>query len=135
MATEHIRTAVSGGALRRSRVVYMSDDYKVLEMSVNTSFAPFGILQEYCRYAPGTPFDTSLQAATASGQEVLVYCDGATAIAECGGTVTAGKLVTSDSTARIVDVGGAPPFSMYVVGRALEDGAAGDVIRIEVIIR
>jgi len=131
---EHMRTAVSGGTIRRSRVVWMSDDYTVLEQSVATSFAPYGIAQEWCRNAPGTPFDTSLYAA-ASGDELLVYTDGATGLAECGGTVTAGKMLVADSTARVVNATGAPPFSFYTVGRALEDGDTGDVIRVEVIIR
>lgn len=127
----HTKSAIAGGNLRRSRVVFLSDDYTVLEMSVATSFAPFGVTQEYCRKAPGTPFDTSLHAA-AAGDEVLVYTAGAIALAECGDTVTAGKTLTVDSTARVIDAGGAPPFSFYPVGVALEDGAAGDVVRIRV---
>jgi hypothetical protein len=137
MSHNHTRTAISGGNLRRSRVVYMSTDFTVLEMSVATSFQPYGVTQEYSRKAPGTPFDTSLFAA-ASGDEVLIYGAGATALAECGGTVTAGKRVTVDSTARVVDsvfAGGLTSLAIsmgWEVGLALESGAAGDVVRVEV---
>ena len=136
MAHEHMRTVVVGGTagtdkVRRSRVVYLSDNFAVLEMSVQTSFPAFGIAQEWCRQAPGTPADTSLFAG-ASGDEIMVYVNGCIGLAECGGTVTQGKVVTGDSTARIVDAGGAPPFSFYAVGLALESGAAGDVVRVKV---
>lgn len=132
MSVDHKKTAVCGGNIRRNRVVWMNDDFTVLEMSVATSFVPFGIAQGSSRNAPGTPFDTSLFAGS-SGDEICVWTDGAEgALAECGGTVTAGKTLTADSTARVVDAGGAPPFSFYPVGVALEDGATGDVIRIKV---
>jgi hypothetical protein len=112
----------------------MSDDYTVLEQSVNTSFAPYGIAQESSRGAPGTPYTTSLEAGGA-GEEISIYGDGSTGLAECGASVTAGKLVTADATARIVNATGAPPWSFFTVGRALEDGTVGQVIRIEVITR
>ena len=130
------KTAISGGNIRRSRVVYMSDQFTVLEMSVATSFPPFGIVQDNSRKAPGTAFDTSLFAA-ASGDELLVWAAGSVALAECGNTVTAGKMVTVDSTARIINstYGAAtslPVLFGWEVGKALENGAAGDMIRIEV---
>lgn len=127
----HTKSAISGGNIRRSRVVYMSTDFTVLEMSVNTSFPVYGVSQEWSRQAPGTPFDTSLYAAQ-SGDELLVYVAGSTALCECGNTVTAGKMVTADSTARIADATGAPPWSFFAVGKALESGAAGDVVRVEI---
>lgn len=128
---EHLKTAVAGGNIRRSRVVMMTSPFTVVEMSTNLSFPAFGIAQEWTRNPPGTPFDTSLRAAE-SGDELRVYGPGSEGKAECGGTVTAGKYVTADGTARIVDAGGSPPWSFHVVGRALEDGAAGDVIRVQV---
>ena len=133
MATnEHMVSATCGGNIRRGRVVWMNTDYTVLEMSVAVSFPPFGIAQPSSRNAPGAPFDTSLFAGS-SGDSICIWTDGAVgALAESGGTVTAGKAVVADSTARIVDVGGAPPYSFVVVGQALESGAAGDVIRIKV---
>lgn len=135
MPQEHMRSIVAGGTIRRSRVVYVSTDYTAVEqVSYSVSFMPLGISQEWCRNPPGTPYDTSLNAAV-SGEELLVYTDGSIALAECGNTVTAGKMVVSDTTSRIVDAPGAPPFSFYTVGRALESGAAGDVVRIEVILR
>lgn len=133
----HTRSVVAGGNIRRGRVVYMSDDYTVLEQSVNTSFEPYGIAQPNSRFAPGTAFDTSLFAAT-NGKSLLVYGRGSVALAECGGTVTAGKRVVADSTARIVDsvfAGGLTSLAIstgWEVGTALEDGAVGDVVRIEV---
>ncbi len=134
MSTEHIKTAVCGGTIRRSRVVFMSDDFTVLEQSVNTSFVPYGIAQEYSRGAPGTPFTTSLEAGT-TGDEIKIYGNGSVGLAECGASVTAGKMVTADATARIVNVTGAPPWSFFPVGMALEDGTVGQVIRIDVITR
>jgi hypothetical protein len=126
----HTKTAVSGGNLRRGRVVFLSDDFTVLEMSTALSFPVFGVTQIHSRKAPGTPFDTSLYAAQ-SGDEVTVTVQGGTALAECGNTVTAGHYVVADSTARVANAGGsAPPFSMHIVGKALEDGAAGDVVRV-----
>lgn len=131
----HTGTGQANGNIRRGRVVFLSDDFIVSEASVNTSFPPIGITMEYTRFAPGTPFDTSLYAAT-DGLEVAYTGNGGVAKAECGGTVTAGKAVTYDSTARIVDATGFPgPVSYWVVGIAREDGAAGDVVRVDVNIR
>lgn len=134
----HTITAVSGGNIRRGRVVFLSDEWTVLEASVNTSFPPLGISGPNSRKAPGTPFDTSLYHAQ-SGDEVFIFTAGyQSALAECGGTVTAGKRVTWDSTARIVDsVSGGGLTSLAIsfnweVGTAMESGAAGDVIRIQV---
>ena len=132
----HVKSALSGGNIRRGRVLFFSDDNVVLEASVNTSFPPAGIAGTNSRWAPGTAFDTSLYHAT-SGQEVLVSTNGAEALAECGGTVTAGKQVTFDSTARIVNstLGSATSLPVLIgweVGTAIEDGAAGDLVRIRV---
>lgn len=135
----HTMTAVSGGNLRRGRVAFLSNDYTVLELSTpSNTGAPAGIIQIHSRKAPGTPFDTSLYAAQ-SGDEVTIYTDGAIALAECGNTVTAGTRVTSDATARIIDtIFGVPTGTSFgvswgwEVGTALEDGAAGDVVRIKV---
>ena len=135
----HTTTAVSGGNIRRCRVVYLSDDFTVKELSTpSNTGAPLGISQEFCRKAPGTAFDTSLHAA-ASGDELLVYTDGSIALAECGNTVTAGTPVTHDATARVIDtifgVNTGTSFGIswgWEVGTALEDGAAGDVVRIKV---
>lgn len=137
MSHNHTRTAITTGNIRRSRVVFMSTDHTVLEASVATSLQPYGISQEYSRKAPGTPFDTSLYAAQ-NGDELLVYVNGAQALAEAGGTVTGGKRVTYDSTARIVDspfAGGLTSLAIssgWEIGLALESGGAGDVLRIEV---
>ncbi len=135
----HTITAVSGGNLRRGRVAFLSNDYTVLEMSTpSNTGAPLGIIQIHSRKAPGTPFDTSLYAAQ-SGDEVTLSVEGATALAECGGTVTAGTRVTNDATARVIDtIFGVPTGASFgvswgwEVGTALEDGAAGDVVRIRV---
>lgn len=132
----HVKSAVAGGNIRRGRVLFFSDDNIVLEASVNTSFPPAGIAGTNSRWAPGTAFDTSLFHAT-SGQEVLVATNGAEALAECGNTVTAGKAVTYDSTARVVNstLGGAtslPVLQAFEIGTALEDGTAGDLVRIRV---
>lgn len=124
----HYRTAVAGGAIRRSRVVYTIGEYLIGEMSTNLSQPPAGIAMEHTRCPPGTPFDTSLQIGF-SGDEVPYYGPGAEGRAECGGTVTAGKLQTVDSTARIVDATGSPPFSFHCVFEAKESGSAGDVVR------
>lgn len=134
----HTKTAISGGNIRRCRVVYLSDEWTVLEMSTAQSWAPYGVAQEYSRKAPGTPFDTSLYAA-ANGDELLVYTIGGRALAECGGTVTGGNMVTVDSTARIVNsnfgaaqFSGGPVSTGWNIGLALESGTAGDVVRIDV---
>lgn len=131
---QHIRTAVAAGTIRRSRVIMGSGEYGCVEASTNLSFPPLGIALEHSRNPPGTPFDTSLQIAD-TNDEVPYYAAGAIGRAECGGTCTAGKLLTYDSTARVVDAGGSPPFSMHCIGKALENGAAGDVIRVEVLPR
>src|SRR3954470_2085253 len=102
MSMNHVKSALSGGNIRRGRVLFMSGANIVLEASVNTSFPPVGVAGTASRWAPGTAFDTSLFHAT-SGQEVLVYTNGAEALCECGNTVTAGKQVTYDSTARILN--------------------------------
>ena len=137
MPSENYLTAIVGGtteSVYRSRVVFISDDYKALMMTVNTSFSPFGVAQGSARQPPNTPFNTSMQAGI-SDQEIKVYGPGSTALAECGGTVTAGKMVTVDSTARIVD-SSAPAAALstplWDLGLALEDGGAGDVVRIRV---
>jgi hypothetical protein len=132
MAHEHMRTAVSGGNIRRSRVIFQTAEWTANEMSTNLSFPPLGIAQEWGRYPPGTPFDVSNEAAR-SGDEVLYYAPGSVGLAECGGTVTGGKVQTVDSAARIVDATGSPPWSFHAVCKALEDGSAGDVVRVEVL--
>lgn len=129
---QHIKTAISGGNIRRSRVIMGSGEYGAVEASTNLSQPPLGIALEHTRNPPGTPFDVSGVIAT-SGKEVPYYAAGAEGRAECGGTVTAGKLQTYDSTARIVDATGSPPYSMHVVFKAKESGGAGDLVRGEVL--
>lgn len=126
------RTAVAGGTIRRSRVVMGLGEYGAVEASTNLSFPPLGIAFEHSRNPPGTPYDTSLQIAD-SGDEFAYYGAGSEGRAECGGTVTAGKLQTYDSTARIVDATGSPPYSMHVVCIAKENGSTGDVVRVNVL--
>jgi hypothetical protein len=48
---------------------------------------------------------------------------------ECGGTVTAGQPVATDPTARAVNASGGD----IIMGYAIEDGAANQVIEIELI--
>lgn len=134
---EGMKTAVVGGTsqlVRRSTVVFLSDDFRVLMMSTNASFAPYGIAQNWVRNTPGTPFQVSNEAGS-TDEEIMVWTHGAIALAECGNTVTAGKMVTTDTTARVVDsagIGAAISTAVWDVGLALEDGAAGDVIRVQV---
>lgn len=128
MSHEHMKTAIAGGNIRRSRVVMLTDEFIAVEMSTNLSNPSFGIAQEWCRQPQGTPFNTSMEAAT-SGEEFLAYTQGQIGLAECGGTVTAGKMQTTDSTGRIVDSTGSPPQSFWNVFRAEENGTTGLVVR------
>ena len=142
---ENMRTAVVGGTsqkVRRSRAVWMTGDYTVLEMSAASGQAgsvvgnptPYGIAQEWSRNTPGTPFDVSCEAGN-TGDEILVYGDGALAKAECGATIAAGDYVTAGTDARIIttDLTIQPNLSVVtmVLGQALEAGTAGDVIRVQ----
>ncbi len=143
MAHEHMKTGVIGGTsqiVRRSRVIYQSGEWQVNESVSfgNISFgAQMGIAQEWCRQAPGTPADTSLYAGV-TGDEILYYGVGSEALAECGGTVTAGNQLMSDNTARVVNSTGniaaswAISFPVWEIGVALESGTTGDVVRMRV---
>lgn len=137
--TENMISRVVGGGstdkVIRSRVVWQSDDFAVLMMSTNTggSYVPVGIAQEWTRHPPGTPYNVSNEAGN-NGDDILVYGAGSIALAECGNTVTGGRMVTVDSTARIVNsvVDEAISVNVWDIGMAEEDGAVGDVIRVRV---
>lgn len=143
MPNEHMRTAVvkASEKVRRSRCVWMTSDFTVTEMSAASAQAvslaggptPFGIAQEWTRNAPGTPFDTSMEAGN-GGDEILVYTNGSMALAECGGTIAAGDFVTATTDARIITTNLTiqPNLSVvtYVLGQAQEAGTTGDVIRV-----
>lgn len=137
---KHVYSAVVGGTgqkVGRGRVVFQNSDYSCLEMSSAgaTSFAPMGISQLNTQDPPGTPFDTSMYAGQ-SGDTISVFGNGSIAHAECGATVAAGQYVSPGTDARIVpsiSFGYGTGLSFcHVVGKALEGGTTGDVVRMEV---
>lgn len=137
---EHMQTYVVGGTsqkVRRSRVVWMISDFSVAEMSCACgfsfqSFAPVGVAQPWTRNPAGTPFDTSLEAGL-SGDEIMVYTNGAIAYAQCGGTIAAGQAVAPHTDGTIIAaVSNSITGDYWRIGVAKEAGAAGDVIRIDV---
>lgn len=131
---EHMKSAVVGGTsqkVRRSRVVWMTSDFSVLEASNATasSFAVVGVAQPWTRNPAGTPFDTSLEAGN-SGDEIMYYANGAEGYVELGGTVQAGNPIGPDTAARAVQAFSVGISGTYwTIGEALESGTAGDVIR------
>lgn len=148
MAQEHMKTYVVDGTsqkVRRSRCVWQTSDFAVLEMSAAFAASvaspgiatPAGIAQEWSRNPPGTPFDTSLEAGL-SGDEIMVYTNGAIARAELGGTVAAGQPLIAGTDARVI-TGGAVGLGAnsvvtgaWLMGTALEGGTVGQVVRMEV---
>lgn len=136
MQIENMKSFVAGSFIGRSRVVRMSDDFKVIECDgTNLSVRPVGIAQAHGNKAPGTPFEVSYGLAASSGDSIMVYTDGADdAWAQCGGTITAGDMLGINSLGLVISNPAYAASFHWVLGYAKEDGAAGDVIRVRVAI-
>jgi hypothetical protein len=134
MQIENMKSYVAGSYIGRSRVVRISDDFKVIECDgTNLSVRPVGIAQANGNKAPGTPFEVSYGLAASANDSIMVYTDGADdAWAQCCGTISAGDSLGVNALGLVISNPSYAASFHWLVGYAKEDGAAGDVIRVRV---
>lgn len=117
-----IHTCKSGGAITKGDFVKLSDaqDFTVAAAGANDDV-----------------FGVAMKAASAAGEYIPVCIFGRVKM-ECGGTVTAGNAVASnseglpvDAADQSVDEGGTATYTIYynhVAGVAVQSGADGDYV-------
>jgi Uncharacterized conserved protein (DUF2190) len=108
------------------------------------NFAAGGTIPAYTIAKFGADSKTVLQSAAADdfigvtsmvpvviGEPCDVHLDGICFV-KCGGSITRGKFVTADANGNAVQAAPAPNVAVRVLGMALEDGASGDIINVDV---
>jgi hypothetical protein len=120
----------AGGDIYPCRLVKLSTsaDFKVLQATAGDR--PIGISQEGTRYAPGTPADTGI--AAAAGDTPRVFGLGEICLLELGtGGAVRNDLLKSDANGKGVTASAGDEVGAI----ALESGAAGEKIKVQVISR
>lgn len=114
---------ISGGVIQPYRFVRITATNTVSQASASTQRV-IGISQDFARNAPVDGASTA--AATAAGQEIMVYGLGEECLLELNATLSAGDLVCPDADGK-----GVAAASTYFVGATLvESGVAGDLRRV-----
>lgn len=121
---------VAGGDIAPSRFVKAgSTDFEVLQATANAQI--LGIAQEGTREAPIPSVSTNL---AASDTETLsVYGLTEECLLELGGTVTVGARLKSDANGKGVAAATTGTTAQEYGAIALEGGASGELIRVQVI--
>lgn len=113
------RTFVATGNINPARFVKMSGDFSVAQAGASDS--PVGVSFDIARNATAT-------LAAVSGEGIGVYTEGAECWLQAGDTVTAGQLLIPDASGQGVPVSGYVSLGAI----ALEGGASGELIRVQV---
>jgi len=125
----------AGGTIRPSRFVKITGDSTVEECDAGDPI--FGISGEWTRDTPVDVYTSTGINAALDGDQVTIYGTGdAGCLLEIAGVVTAGSLLQSDANGAGIVLTTIPATADQEAGAvALEAGAAGDKIRVQVLAR
>lgn len=125
MANLRSITLTAGGNINPRRFVKMdSTAFRVVQATANS--ANLGIVDTASR-----TFDSAL--AAASGEPVTILGEGEIVEVECGGNVTVGAFLKSDSNGKAVVVATTGTTIQQICAQALDAGADGEVIRVLIV--
>ena len=121
---------VAGGTIAPCRFVVPdpSADETIVQCSVNGQ-PVIGVMQEGMRDTPGLTGASDVVAASSGDQDFKVHGLGDVCLIECGGTFNAGAEVMPDTSGKAIYA----LVGYYVGGIALQAGASGRKVRIQVV--
>lgn len=120
---------ISSGNVYPNRFITVSGDHSGAQAGANA--ATIGISRASTNYAPLS--DLSIEGYHAvSGQPISMIGDGEEGLLEIGDTVTAGALLKSDANGKGVPIASSGGATQNVGAIALEGGASGTKIRVQV---
>ncbi len=121
--------AVASGSIYPCRLVAgVTSQPFIVEQSAATK-RHIGVSQRGTYYAPGTAADTGL--AGVDTKPLGVHTEGE-ALLKLGGTVNAWDLLTADASGQGVSADPTSTAKVYVGAIALQDGASGEFIRVQI---
>lgn len=121
---------LAGGTIRPSRFVKITAAHTVSESDANE--ASVGVSQEGGNQPPLSDLVSTINAAV-SGETLKVYGLGDECLLELGDTVTAGQYLKSDADGKGVPVATTGTTLQLAGALALDAGAAGDLLRVQVL--
>jgi len=123
---------VAGDTILPGRVVYVSGDFQVKQVSSAADAGKHSIvgISATVRRRP-QGFDHADKAALA-GEPIRVFTNGEIALAHASTTIQAGDVLVADNDGRVKPLSGNPGDKLVAVGIALHDASADEYVRMYV---